>query len=549
MKKIDGLLVKVFLPPLLLSTGLVMFILTMQSFWKYIDDVIGKGASVYTVVEFLILLSVVLVPLALPAAILLSTLIVMGNLSEYYEMTAMKSAGLSLWRIMAPFIIICLGVSFFSFVCSNNIVPIANLKFRTQLYNFKNQKLALSLEEDVFNDDFRNFSIRIGEKNEDTGEIGDLMLYDHSAENRTRARIILAETAEMDTETDSRYLIMKMKDGKQYQEMEEDRTRKKDEPKRYPYMRLSFEKMEKYLNLKEFEARETDEEFFKNNESMMSFRQLFWELDTMRAKSEEKRMDLVNLSNNYFHFIKTSDSTQFYAPMAEVGERDLSEADKKNARDVLKGKGRDMSKAQNKHSDVSKKRPTPRKSVRPTPNKRNEPEKLIERIVKGNPSSFDAIFEAKHKEQMYGRAIATAKNILQKSEDVVTKIKRQDTKIGNYVYEIHFKLSMAVACMIFLFIGAPLGAIIRKGGFGYPIIIGVLLFVIFITLISVCKKLAQNGDLPHPGLGAWLPVLIFFIPCVFLTVGAVRDAKMMNLDLLTQKVQRFFMGRKNNPKA
>ncbi len=192
IKRIDKLLGASFIPPFFLAFFIAMFVLLMQQLWKYIDDIIGKGASIWMILEFIFYLSVSLIPTAMPVAILLSSLMIMGNFSERYELTSLKSAGVSLWRIMRSMIVITIGISIFSFFCSNNILPVAMLKFKARLINFKTQKLALSLEKEVFNDDFKNYAIRIKDKNPETGEINGILMYDHTNPHRNKTKVIMA---------------------------------------------------------------------------------------------------------------------------------------------------------------------------------------------------------------------------------------------------------------------------------------------------------------------------------------------------------------------
>lgn len=553
-----------------MAMGVVMFVFTMQSMWKFIDDVIGKGASVGMIIEFVFYLSLSLVPLALPAGILLSSLYLMGNLSEKYELTSMKSAGISLWRIMWPLIASCMVISIFSFICSNYIVPKANLKFRTRLYNFKSQKLALSLGEGVFNDDFKNYAIRIDKKNEETNEIEGIMLYDHSVENRNRTKIIMAEEGRIDMESDERFMIMKLREGRQYQEMEEAKGTKPSDPRKYPYLRIKFDELEKYLDLKEFEMQDTNEDIFKEQGTMMSLSQLIYEMDTMVQKMNEKEAYLAASVKSYYHFVKTSDSTSFYIPMAETINREIENktsqaknkyrtsapaTGQKSKREIEKAKAKSDNWRKNNPPQPQLSRPkppnrgkvnlpkkTPLKVAPKKPGKKPEQQKVKktadkkeEKIIKakldGVPTTFKEILMPKHRENMRDRATAAAKAIKDKGESNIIKIANLKTKEGKYSYEIHLKFSLALACLVFLFIGAPLGAIIRKGGFGYPILVGVLLFVIFVALVIVFKKLGESDSLSPP-MGAWMPVLIFFVPCFFLTIGAVKDAKIMNMDAM-----------------
>jgi lipopolysaccharide export system permease protein len=338
---------------------------------------------------------------------------------------------------------------------------------------------------------------------------------------------------------------MHLDEGRQYQEMEEAKGRKRDEPKKYPYLRIRFEELEKYLDLKEFEMKDVDDDLFKNQEGMLTSRQILWELDTLRQKMAVRHGDLARVSSRYLHFIKTSDSTAYYVPMKEARHR---EPQGEVNDDIIPSKT-------NKSDAWKPALPPPRldrpgkpKPTQPTvpkpPTPRVDPPKLNISLLKGQPEQFPDIMLTSHRKQMYNRATTSARSIMQKANEHQLKNGRQQEKIRRYIHAFHLKFALAAACMIFLFIGAPLGAIIRKGGFGYPVLFGVVLFVVFVALVTVFEKLAVANSLPHAALGAWLPVIIFFIPSFLLTWGAVRDAKAMNLDLMINKIQKMLIGDK-----
>ncbi len=535
MKKLDSLLIKAFLPPFTLMFGIVMFVFTMQTMWKFIDDIIGKGAGLAMIFEFVFYLSLGLIPLSLPAAILLASIMVMGTLAERYELTSMKSAGISLWRIMWPLIGIGLLISIFSFVCNNNMVPVANLKFKTRLYNFKTKKLALSLEEDVFNDDFRNFSIRIDKKHE-SGDLEKIMLYDHSAEHRNRTKIILAEKGRMDMESDERYLIMHLEEGQQYQELEEEKGWKKGDPRKYPYLRTNFRELEKYMDLKEFDMKDVNEEIFKDEELMLSIRQILWQLDTMEQQIDKRRKDMSKSAMNSLFFVKTSDTTSLFVPLAEAGKSSNNNTKKNNEKSIPNPGKRNIPK--------TIQRPGINKKNTPPPKKKKDGEKTLKLLpeqLNGTPASLEEVFSFNHRKQVITRATSNVKTLESRIKDFNVREYNVVLKQNRYLYQVHLKIALAAACMVFLFIGASLGAIVRKGGFGVPILFGTLLFVTFVAMVTVFKKMADAGNISS-GMAAWGPIIIFAIPCILLTRGAVRDAKAMNLDLLSQTITNFFMG-------
>ena len=201
---------------------------------------LGKGAGFFIIIELLSYLSISLIPTALPIAILISSVMVMGNLAERYELASIKSAGVPLLRVMKPLMFLTFGIAIFSFFCSNYIIPLANLQFKSRLYDIRKQKPALNLEAGVFNDDFKGFIIHIGKKDADNKHIEDVIIYDHTTNNREPMQIV-AKRGEMFTTTDGGYFIMKLYDGTQYQETKQT---VKGNSKTYPFSRISFKRVE-----------------------------------------------------------------------------------------------------------------------------------------------------------------------------------------------------------------------------------------------------------------------------------------------------------------
>ena len=218
-KKLDMMLVKGFIPTFILSFLIAMFVLVMQTLWLYIDDIIGTGAGFWIIVEFLLYLSFSMIPWALPIGVLLAGVFQFGNLGERYELSSMKSAGISLLRIMRPLILFAALVTIFSFLCSEYLIPRSNLQFLSRLHDLKKQKPTLSLQEGVFNEDFYGYVIRIGKKASNGKDISDILIYDHSSQDATGERtFISASEGSMYITRKNKFLVMKLENGAIYQQ-------------------------------------------------------------------------------------------------------------------------------------------------------------------------------------------------------------------------------------------------------------------------------------------------------------------------------------------
>ncbi|MDX9907118.1 MAG: LptF/LptG family permease, partial [Bacteroidales bacterium] len=218
MKKINALVLKTYSGPLLVTFFIALFILLMQFMWMYIDDLVGKGLEWYVIAELLFYASFTFVPLALPLAILLSSLMTFGNLGEHYELVAMKSAGISLRSIMKPLIILSLCISAFAFYFSNNVLPVANLKFKSLLYDIRKKKLAVNIREGIFYNDMEDYVIRVGKKGKDGNRIYKVMIYNHT-ENRGNIDVTVADSGLMEATPAGRYLSFTLYDGVIFQDI------------------------------------------------------------------------------------------------------------------------------------------------------------------------------------------------------------------------------------------------------------------------------------------------------------------------------------------
>src|SRR5690606_19472974 len=190
--QVDRLLVSSFIPPFIMSFFIALIVLIMQFLWRFIEEIIGKGVGIPFIMEMFFYKSISLFPLALPIAVLLASVMVLGNLAERYELSSFKSAGVPLTRILRPLFIVCILVAGFSFYCSNTMIPIANLKYQSRLYDIRNQRPTLSIEPGVFNEDFKGYAIRVGTKHRDNETIEDIMVYDDQQRNKGELNLVTA---------------------------------------------------------------------------------------------------------------------------------------------------------------------------------------------------------------------------------------------------------------------------------------------------------------------------------------------------------------------
>lgn len=448
----------------------------MQFLWKYIDDLVGKGLEWNLIGELLFYASATFVPLALPLAILLSSIMTFGNLGEHYELVAMKAAGIPLKQIMRPLVILSILICFGAFFFSNNLLPKANLKFQTLYYDIRQKKLALNIKEGIFYKDLDGYTIRIGKKDRDDIHISDVMIYNHT-DRMGNIDVTTAKSGKMETTSDGRFLIFTLYDGYSYKDIV-DVGGYRD---KRPLERNKFSEQQKKFDLSNFEMSRTNEDLFKDHYMMLNIAQLDYAIDSLSLKLEERHQIFSkghkSTFNNYAR-IDTSlkieidtfmviDSTQFMVIQEDTIAR--------------------LSLGIASHS---------------------KKERNIRVIVK---------------------ALNNVRSNRNNIANVIKDLKRRETKINKHYAIWHEKFTLSVACLILFFIGAPLGAIIRKGGLGMPVVISVIFFIIFHIMSITGKKYVLAGVL-EPLVGMWIASAILLPIGIFLTYKSTRDAPLLDAD-------------------
>lgn len=514
MKKIDSYVIKSFLPPFLAAFLIAIFVLFMQAVWLYIDDIVGKGLGFFVIMELLAYKIVGLVPLALPIAVLISSVMVMGNFGERYELSSLNSAGVPLMRIMRPLIFFGFFAALVSYLCADYVIPEANLKFGSRMYDISKQKPTLRLDAGVFNYDFKGFAIHIGKKGSDGKSIEDVIIYDHSYKSKGQFTQIVAKEGEMYTiETpEGQYFVMSLRDGCQYVET---RPKRAVGPQRdYPFIRSEFKTWERLFDLSEFDLSRTDEQMFRHNRSMMSSARLQDGIDSITHKINLREVTFSNYLSTYFNFIDL-DST-FMEKEEEVVQAQPLRSTVSNK--INSNKDQPVTMALNKEGEpVSQ-----RRGGRPVAQD-------IKRMHETN--SFILGFKKIERSRLLNKAKAFSRSI--KNRALADKHYLKDTKVSRvkFTYDMHAKYSMAVVCIIFIFIGAPMGAIVRKGGFGYPILIAIIFFVLFVVMLIFFRQLGESFFYPA-AFGPWIPCFIMFPIGLFLTFKAMNNARVhLGLDL------------------
>lgn len=472
----------------------------MQNFFLYLDDIMGKGLPWYVIAQFLIYSSATIVPLVIPLAVLLGSIMTFGNLAENFELTAMKSSGLSLFKIMRPMIFIVLLTSIGEFFFLNNVWPVSNLKLRTLIWDISKKKPTLSLTNNVFYNGLQGVSIRVNKNDVENDRLEGVLLYFNSEKEPGNNRVVRAEWGTMVQSEDDRSMILTLYNGYEYEDMQDKKLpRKKDN--NFELLRSEFEKILIRIDLSNFDFKNTDEELFSQYYEMLNMKQLKHLEDSLIIKYEDRKVDFKTYLDNNLYLRNTD----------RVKKDSINLANAK----IAKNKG------------VKSKR----KMEDPIPGE-----------------SFYTFLGKYDHSKLYKVAKNLARNtsnyLLRSDEE----FKNRHKYISRYRIEWHRKIMLSVACIVLFFIGAPLGAIIRKGGFGLPVVFSIFFFLVFHVTTQAGEKMAKQDVVPAY-FGMWLGVMVLLPFSIFLTNKAINDSTIMDKEFysrLLNPVTRFLRIRKKN---
>ena len=466
---------------------IVLFILIMQFLWKYIDDLVGKGLELVTLGELLFYFSVSFVPMALPLAILLAALMTFGNMGENFELTALKSSGISLQRIMLPLIILIILISIGAFFFSNNILPHSNLKSRSLLHDIQKQRPELNIQPGSFYNGIDGFSIKIAEKDPGTNLMHNILIYDHR-DRKGNISVTYADSGYMRITPNELNLIFNLYNGHSYTELQQDkRNKSKRKGKTYPHRHDQFSEETVIFDLTGFGLSRSNEDLFKSHYSMLN-------LDGLEHYRDSFSIILNDRKELFTKTMLTSNLFKY-----------------PNFAKLKREKG----------------------SVKVDSTKEFRPREVLDELNK------------EKQERIIDRAIAHAKVAKKDITDSRKSIVWRAKTIKRYEIEWQRKFTLSFACFIFFFIGAPLGAIIRKGGLGTPVVVSVLFFVIYYVISLMGEKFAREM-IVTPFEGMWASSFILLPVGIFLTYKATTDSVIMNTETYTEIPKRIIRLLKKN---
>lgn len=470
VKKVDSFVLKSFIGPLIFTFFIVLIILILQFLWMYVDELAGKGLDFKVLAELLYHFALTFVPTALPLAILLASLMTFGNMGEFSELSALKSSGIPLQRIMRPLIVLIGILAGISFFFSNNVVPYSSGKARTLLYDIRRKKPDINIQAGTFYNGVPDFSIKITAKDPVTNRLDKLIIYDHRNRNGN-ASVIRADSGYMKGTPDGMGLIMTLYSGYSYNEIEERNV--SADSRKFPSRKDYFSEQNIAISLTGFDLERSEDGLFKSRPALLNISQLTTHIDSLNRSYIEK----VNYQFREFNITKIYYERNYLAPFGM-------------------------------HVDIA------------------------DTLKKPKEFNTKAIFDSLsiiEKRSALAKAIENLKDgnsyISMNSESLHWEVKA----IKSYEVEWNKKLTTPFACLVFFFIGAPLGAIIRKGGLGTPAVISILFFVIYYVISISGQKLVEE-NVVGTFAGMWAASYILLPIGVFLTYKATTDSVIMNID-------------------
>ena len=476
LKRLDTFILGKFLQLFVGAFFICLFVFGMQFMWRYVDDLVGKGLTATVLGKFMWYVSVSLVPTSLPLAVLLASLITFGNMGENLELLSMKAAGVPLVRIMRPIFLLVLPLTFVVYYFQNNIATDAQKSLRSLLVSIKISQPAVEIPEGVFYS-MKNFNLYVEKKNAETGMLYHTIIYKVD-QGFDRAQIVLADSARIELTADKMHMRLTLWDGEQFQNLKSD-------------------------NMTVFKSQGVpyDRETFNYKQLIFDFDSNFNELEANQFADIPQAKDMREL-NHYVdsvnHLIDSSAVAYFngISTVQVYGAKPLSRKDSLAA----------------------------------------------VRNFEQHPVSFDKLLKTWKEDKLIParqNAVARLQSLSSQYDWQSETVEDQIWYLRRHEVEWHQRITLSLACLLFFFIGAPLGAIIRKGGLGLPTVVSVLIFIFYYVVNTSGMKMARDGNI-NMVLGMWISSMILAPAGAYLTFMANRDAVVFNRDVVMERFRKFF---------
>ncbi len=466
MKRLYTYILKSFAGPFLFTLLVSVFILLMSSIWRYVDKLAGRDLPISVILEFFGYYAVTTLYMAIPLAILLSSIMTLGNLGERYELIAMKAAGISLFRILKPLIFIVISLAFLTFYISNYVAPVSLFKAKSLLSDMVNKNPEFILKEGTFISDMPNATIKVEKvSKEDDGRFYDAIIYQKSPSGKI-LKTITAQSGRMASAKDLSFMTIWLYKGRIYEE--DDRNAS------LPFTRTAFDEYMVVTPMKKSDFERSEKEINKNNYRMLTYQQLDTLINDLKVRREEQEVSINELLTKEYYFKKTP-----------------------------------------RDSTLSNKMFTPNN---------------IDSVFSKYPIEEQAVILS----SALGDA-KTSEEYLRTKEEYFSMLQTYTAKAEEHW---HQKFNWPFACLIFFLVGASLGAIVRKGGFGMPVLISILFFIAYYMMNKYGSNFFVAKEIFSAYIGNWIGTVLFLILGVWLTYKAATDSALMDADIYKKLMKR-----------
>lgn len=467
MKRLYWYTLRNFTGPLIVTFCVSMFVLFMQSMWLYFDDIIGKGLETVVIFELLSYFLITLLPMGVPLSVLLASLMAFGNMSERLELLSIKAAGVSLLRIMTPVIVLVLLISLSMLYFNHAVFPETYRKMRVLMWDVKRAKPELAFRNNVFNTEIEGFTVQIGDKNTETGMLKEVLIYD--TRDADAIMVTLADSGTMKTTEDEKYIVLTLYDGRTYGEIRDTKKKQRKSNSPEPFRRDTFEVQTVLIELAQNFNRSNDESA-KSMYFAKNFTELRYSVDSINNIEETKSQDFYQFKARYHYKLEDPE----VALLPELAS-----------------------------------------------------EKAQQLMV-----NFDSVFISLGKDRQISAINQSVAGVRRLKNEILERQKESESILyqsRRHLYELHHKYSLGFLSLLLFFIGAPLGAIVRKGGLGLPVVISVLFFITYYIVDNIGKHSTVDGG-SAAWYGAWLSSMVLLPIGVFLTRQATTDSVIMNIE-------------------
>lgn len=503
MKKIDKLILSSFIGPFILTFLVVVFILLTQHMLKYFDDIIGKDLGWGVLGTLLFYFAIFMVPIAMPLAVLLSSLITFGNLGEHFEITAVKSLGISLVRSLLPIFCFVIFLTVLAFWANNNLVPKAALEAYSLMYDIKQKKPALDLREGAFYNSIPDISIKVNDRLPDQKTLKGIIIYDHRG-NTGNKTVIMADSGKMYTILNNQFLKFELFKGYRYTEgssTDRDLTGRTSHAENSS--KTKFSEMQVVFDLSSFALLRTDKKWFQGNRIMRNIQELGSDMDSVKREMDLQKIEVYANKEHLFKYHFTFDTIKLTPELQKL---------KKHKDSVDRAKRVEPTVALQK--------------IAPKGAAFKKPSAVVDEKTR---RMSDSLFRIPETQVQIESALSQVRMMKSQFLNSRTSFDEHEFRFKEFQIQWHKILSNSLACIVMFLIGAPLGAIIKKGGLGVPVLVSIFFFIIFYLLSMTGEKWAKAGTVPVP-MGIWASDFILFVIGMIFLRQARADARLFDAD-------------------